>query len=80
MPSESSIKRNKMSELPYAIEAEIALTHAEIDALRDQFNKEGSSVTPQTKFNYAWGLIRSRTRNEQQLGVQLLFRKCLYVF
>lgn len=42
----------------------------------------------QTKFNYAWGLIKSNHRGEQQLGVQLLSdiwktaperrRECLY--
>ncbi|CEJ80360.1 Putative Mitochondria fission 1-like protein [[Torrubiella] hemipterigena] len=42
----------------------------------------------QTKFNYAWGLVKSNTRGEQQLGVRLLSeifrieperrRECLY--
>lgn len=42
----------------------------------------------QTKFNYAWGLIKSNRREEQQLGVRLLTeifrehgerrRECLY--
>lgn len=42
----------------------------------------------QTKFNYAWGLIKSNRRTEQQLGVRLLTeifrdyaerrRECLY--
>lgn len=42
----------------------------------------------QTKFNYAWGLIKSTRREEQQLGVRLLTeifrehgerrRECLY--
>lgn len=29
----------------------------------------------QTKFNYAWGLIKSEKRQEQQLGVRLLTGK-----
>lgn len=45
-------------------------------------------VGVQTKFNYAWGLVKSNARNDQQLGVQLLSeifrtsperrRECLY--
>ncbi|KPI34659.1 Mitochondria fission 1 protein [Cyphellophora attinorum] len=58
--------------LPYAADAESPLKPAEL----------------QTKFNYAWGLIKSHKREEQQLGVQLLSdifkttperrRECLY--
>jgi hypothetical protein len=29
-------------------------------------------VTTQTKFNYAWGSIKSRKATDQQLGVNLL--------
>lgn len=56
--------------------------------LRTQFESEGSFVGVQTKFNYAWGLIKSNRRSEQQLGVRLLTeifrdhverrRECLY--
>lgn len=56
--------------------------------LRAQYEKEGDFVGVQTKFNYAWGLIKSSQREEQQLGVQLLSdifktaperrRECLY--
>jgi len=45
-------------------------------------------ATTQTKFNYAWGLIKSRRTTDQQLGVRLLTeiyndiperrRECLY--
>lgn len=45
-------------------------------------------VGVQTKFNYAWGLVKSNSRNEQQTGVRLLSeifrvsperrRECLY--
>lgn len=56
--------------------------------LRAQYEKEGAFVGLQTKFNYAWGLIKSSTRDEQQEGVRLLSeiyraaperrRECLY--
>ncbi|KUL86629.1 hypothetical protein ZTR_03066 [Talaromyces verruculosus] len=60
----------------------------ELQVLRAQYEKEGEFVGVQTKFNYAWGLIKSNKRNEQQEGVQLLSqifrtasdrrRECLY--
>lgn len=40
--------------------------------LRKQYEAEGQFVGVQTKFNYAWGLIKSDKRTEQQLGVRLL--------
>lgn len=56
--------------------------------MRTQYEKEGQFVGLQTKFNYAWGLIKSSQRQEQQEGVQLLTdifrnspdrrRECLY--
>jgi fission 1 protein len=56
--------------------------------LRKQYEAEGAFVGVQTKFNYAWGLIKSTRRHEQQLGVRLLTeifrdhierrRECLY--
>jgi len=56
--------------------------------LRAQYEKEGEYVSIQTKFNYAWGLIKSNARSEQQTGVTLLSdifraspdrrRECLY--
>ncbi|RVX71846.1 Mitochondria fission 1 protein [Exophiala mesophila] len=76
------------SNLPYAADAESALKPAELQVLRAQYEKEGEYVGVQTKFNYAWGLIKSSQRSEQQLGVQLLSdifkttperrRECLY--
>ncbi|KAI4162497.1 MAG: hypothetical protein LQ342_003912 [Letrouitia transgressa] len=60
----------------------------ELEVLRAQYEKEGYYVGVQTKFNYAWGLIKSASRNEQQQGVHLLSeifrnaperrRECLY--
>ncbi|OCT44256.1 Mitochondria fission 1 protein [Cladophialophora carrionii] len=76
------------SNLPYAADAESPLKPAELQVLRAQYEKEGEYVGVQTKFNYAWGLIKSDQRGEQQLGVQLLSdifkttperrRECLY--
>ncbi|KAK8207218.1 hypothetical protein IWZ01DRAFT_438502, partial [Phyllosticta capitalensis] len=60
----------------------------ELQVLRAQYEKEGDYVGIQTKFNYAWGLIKSTQRSEQQEGVRLLSeifrnsperrRECLY--
>lgn len=71
-----------------AADAESPLKPAELQVLRGQYEKEGDYVGTQTKFNYAWGLIKSTQRGEQQLGVQLLSdifktepgrrRECLY--
>lgn len=48
------------------------LKEAELAVLRKQYEGEGQFVGVQTKFNYAWGLIKSEKRQEQQLGVKLL--------
>ncbi|KAL2219544.1 mitochondria fission 1 protein [Thermoascus aurantiacus ATCC 26904] len=76
------------SNLPYAADAESPLKPAELQVLRAQYEKEGEYVGVQTKFNYAWGLIKSNSRSEQQEGVRLLSeifrsaperrRECLY--
>ncbi|KAI9778970.1 MAG: mitochondrial membrane protein [Geoglossum umbratile] len=60
----------------------------ELQVLRSQYEKEGEFVGIQTKFNYAWGLIKSPLRQDQQTGVRLLSeifrlsperrRECLY--
>ncbi|KAK7539579.1 mitochondria fission 1 protein [Phyllosticta citribraziliensis] len=74
--------------LPYAADAESPLKPEELQVLRAQYEKEGDYVGIQTKFNYAWGLIKSTQRSEQQEGVRLLSeifrnsperrRECLY--
>ncbi|RHZ68888.1 hypothetical protein Glove_292g27 [Diversispora epigaea] len=76
------------SDLPYAADAESSLSHEELNVLKRQFEREGNDVTTQTKFNYAWGLIKSKKKPEQQLGVRLFAeifqesrerrRECLY--
>ncbi|KYK59608.1 mitochondrial membrane fission protein [Drechmeria coniospora] len=77
-----------VAELPYALDAETPLNAAELNVLRAQYEKEGDMVGVQTKFNYAWGLVKSHNRHDQQLGVRLLSdifrlsperrRECLY--
>lgn len=74
--------------LPYAADVESPLKDEELQVLRTQYEKEGEYVGLQTKFNYAWGLIKSNHRVEQQEGVRLLSeifrnsrerrRECLY--
>ncbi|KAJ5468248.1 hypothetical protein N7475_006000 [Penicillium sp. IBT 31633x] len=75
--------RKELTWLPYS-----PLKPAELQVLRAQYEKEGDYVGIQTKFNYAWGLIKSNARSEQQEGVRLLSeifrgaperrRECLY--
>ncbi|KAF9786272.1 mitochondrial fission 1 protein [Thelephora terrestris] len=78
------------TELPYAADAEDSLSYDELQVLRLQYQKEVSQshITVQTKFNYAWGLIKSPKREHQVEGVGLLQdiyrneavrrRECLY--
>ncbi|OCH93684.1 mitochondrial fission 1 protein [Obba rivulosa] len=78
------------TELPYAADAEVSLQYDELEVLRLQYQKElaQSHVTVQTKFNYAWGLVKSPLREHQVEGVRLLQeiyraeptrrRECLY--
>ena len=64
------------------------LQPSELEVLRVQYENEGSFVGVQTQFNYAWGLIKSASRADQQAGVRLLSdifrasaerrRECLY--
>ncbi|TWU75514.1 mitochondrial membrane protein [Metarhizium rileyi] len=68
-----------VTQLPYALDAETSvasvqrsLSPSELQVLRAQYEKEGDMVGVQTKFNYAWGLVKSNNRNDQQLGVRLL--------
>ncbi|KAK9452733.1 hypothetical protein V1511DRAFT_513453 [Dipodascopsis uninucleata] len=74
--------------LPYAADAEVSLKSEELEVLRSQYKKEEPFVSIQTKFNYAWGLIKSNVRQDQLLGVRYLTeifrdaperrRECLY--
>ncbi|CCH44349.1 Mitochondria fission 1 protein [Wickerhamomyces ciferrii] len=56
--------------------------------LRQQVLSEGELVSVQSRFNYAWGLIKSNKVDDQRLGVKILTdvfkdspqrrRECLY--
>ncbi|KAF8270685.1 hypothetical protein EI94DRAFT_728666 [Lactarius quietus] len=64
----------KTADVPYAADAELPLSFDELQVLRMQYEREvaQSHVTTQTKFNYAWGLVKSPMREHQVEGVQLL--------
>ncbi|KAJ1835035.1 mitochondrial membrane protein [Coemansia sp. RSA 2706] len=74
--------------LPYAADAEQSLAPDELLVLRRQYERELPQARVQTKFNYAWGLIKSTSKREQQKGVGLMHeiynenaerkRECLY--
>jgi len=74
--------------LPYAADAESPLKDQELEVLRKQFEREGQFVSVQSKFNYAWGLIKSDKAADQRYGIKLLTeifreaperrRECLY--
>ncbi|EJD48295.1 mitochondrial fission 1 protein [Auricularia subglabra TFB-10046 SS5] len=80
----------KSTDLPYAAEAEISLSYDELEVLRLQYEKElgQNHVTVQTRFNYAWGLVKSPQHRDNVEGVKLLSdifrseptrrRECLY--
>jgi fission 1 protein len=52
----------------------ILTCHVMVQVLQLQYQKEGESghITTQTKFNYAWGLVKSPQREQQVHGVRLL--------
>ncbi|KAF9922245.1 mitochondrial membrane protein [Linnemannia zychae] len=58
--------------LPSMADADSCLSDSQLEVLRKQFIREGEYVTEQTRFNYAWGLIKSKNRREQTQGVLLL--------
>ena len=53
---------------------ETSLSPAELQVLYDQYESEAASghITTQTKFNYAWALIKSPQRQQMLQGVALL--------
>ncbi|TIA84416.1 hypothetical protein E3P99_04131 [Wallemia hederae] len=77
-------------DLPFAVDVNTPLSASELEVLRIQYDKEAraghSSV--QTKFNLAWGLVKSKKREEVTEGIALLSdiykhepfrrRECLY--
>lgn len=59
--------------LPYALDASVPLSPSELAVLRGQYERElgAGHASTQTKFNYAWGLVKSKERAEvaQAVGV-----------
>ncbi|BGP52550.1 hypothetical protein JCM8202_003160 [Rhodotorula sphaerocarpa] len=76
--------------LPAAVDAQSPLSATELNVLRQQYLDESQKgwVSVQTKFNYAWGSVKSNNRVEVGEGVALLMdiyrteptrrRECLY--
>lgn len=64
--------------LPYALDVSTPLSSSELSVLRGQYEKERASghATTQTKFNYAWGLVKSEKREEVGEGVGVLAGEC----
>ncbi|GAA5837809.1 hypothetical protein JCM5353_002971 [Sporobolomyces roseus] len=76
--------------LPGAIDAASPLEPSELSVLREQYHSETQKgwCSTQTKFNYAWGSVKSENKVEVGEGVSLLMeiyrseaerrRECLY--
>lgn len=60
--------------LPAAIDAQSPLTASELAVLRQQYLDEAAKgwVSVQTRFNFAWGSVKSEDRVEVGEGVALL--------
>ena len=80
---------SKDTYLPTLADADEPLYPQQIETLRQQVLSEGGeNATIQSRFNYAWGLIKSADINDARLGVKLLTdiykestnrrRECLY--
>lgn len=64
------------------------ISPAQLDILKKQLESEQPKPSPQSQFNYAWGLIKSSGHKNQQQGIQILLelyrdepsmrRECLY--
>ncbi|KAK6455892.1 uncharacterized protein RJT20DRAFT_129276 [Scheffersomyces xylosifermentans] len=78
----------KSSVYPALEELHSSLSPQQLRILKDQVDSEKPDVSAQTKFNYAWGLIKSDSYKYQQEGIWLLTevyaddkslrRECLY--
>ncbi|CUS23282.1 LAQU0S09e01288g1_1 [Lachancea quebecensis] len=79
----------KISFLPTLEDAYGSLSVDQLEILRQQVLSEGGELASiQSRFNYAWGLIKSTEQDDQRLGVKLLTdiykessmrrRECLY--
>lgn len=68
--------------LPYAAEADVTqsykeqaeLSGAELKILEESYKRAAASrskVPSQIKFNYAWGLVRSKSKQDKEKGIEL---------
>ena len=75
--------------LPTIQDANDPLLPQQLEILRQQvINEGGDNATVQSKFNYAWGLVKSNQLNNERLGIKILTdiykespnrrRECLY--
>ncbi|KAH3687694.1 hypothetical protein WICPIJ_001317 [Wickerhamomyces pijperi] len=74
--------------LPTLEEAYKPLQKEQLEILYHQLLSEGELISIQSRFNYAWGLIKSQSIEDQRLGVKILTdvfkdspqrrRECLY--
>lgn len=80
---------SKVDYLPTLEDASDALLPQQLEILRQQvINEGGDDATIQSRFNYAWGLIKSPEVNDERLGIKILTdiykespsrrRECLY--
>lgn len=79
----------KVDFLPTIEDAYGSLSYDQLEILHQQVLSEGGDVASiQSKFNYAWGLIKSSDTDDQRFGIKLLTdiykespmrrRECLY--
>ncbi|AQZ10225.1 FIS1 (YIL065C) [Zygosaccharomyces parabailii] len=79
----------KINFLPTLQDSFEPLLPQQVEILRQQFLSEGGETASiQSRFNYAWGLIKSVDADDQRLGIKLLTdiykespqrrRECLY--
>ncbi|EIM22799.1 mitochondria fission 1 protein [Wallemia mellicola] len=78
------------SDLPFAVDVNTPLSASELEVLRSQYDKEiqAGHLSVQTSFNLAWGLVKSKKKEEVLEGVSILSdiykqepfrrRECLY--
>ncbi|KAI9334958.1 hypothetical protein BDR26DRAFT_822822, partial [Obelidium mucronatum] len=60
--------------LPFLIDLETTSSQEEINVLRTEYKKQvaAGKVNPQTKFDYAYNLVKSGLRKDHEAGLQLL--------
>lgn len=57
-------------------EVQIPLSNEQLRILKDQVESEKPDTSPQSLFNYGWGLIKSTDKQRQKEGIEIL--ACLY--